>query len=92
MAGQWLYGLAMGMSNSHEMSYRQLVTPDELQARTNTTLRSLNRAVVVLVAPIAGILADAWGIRSMLVVAVAVFALVAGGLAATSFRNVRAPA
>ncbi|HEV8054948.1 MAG TPA: MFS transporter, partial [Nocardioidaceae bacterium] len=33
VVGQGLYGLAMGMSNSHEMSYRQLVTPDELQAR-----------------------------------------------------------
>ena len=66
VVGQGLYGLAMGMSNSHEMSYRQLVTPDELQARTNTTLRSLNRAVIVVVAPIAGILADAWGIRTML--------------------------
>lgn len=41
VVGQGLYGLAMGMSNSHETSYRQLVTPDELQARTNTTLRSL---------------------------------------------------
>jgi len=92
MTGQGLYGLAMGMSNSHEMSYRQLVTPDELQARTNTTLRSLNRAVVVVVAPIAGILADSWGISAMLLVATVVFALVAGGLAATSFRNVRAPA
>ena len=61
-----LYGLAMGMSNSHEMSYRQLVTPDELQARTGTTLRSLNRAVIVVVAPIAGILADAWCIRPAL--------------------------
>lgn len=91
MLGQGLYGLAMGMSNSHEMSYRQLVTPDELQARTNTTLRSLNRTVMVVVAPVAGILADAWGIRPMLVVAAAVFALVAAGLAATSFRNVRAP-
>ncbi len=91
MAGQGLYGLAMGMSNSHEMSYRQLVTPDELQARTNTTLRSLNRTVVVVVAPIAGILADAWGIAAMLVVAAVVFALVAVGLASTSFRNVRAP-
>jgi hypothetical protein len=29
-----LYGLAMGMSNSREMSFRQLLTPDELQART----------------------------------------------------------
>ncbi len=89
--GQGLYGLAMGMSNSHEMSYRQLVTPDGLQARTNTTLRSLNRAVVVVVAPIAGLLADAVGIRTMLVVAAVAFAVVAVGLAATQFRTVRAP-
>jgi len=92
VVGQSLYGLAMGMSNSHEMSYRQLVTPDELQARTNTTLRSLNRAVIVLVAPLAGILADAWGIRPMLVLAAVIFALVAAGLGASSFREVRAPA
>jgi hypothetical protein len=89
--GQALYGLAMGMSNSHEMSYRQLVTPDELQARTNTTLRSFNRAVMVVVAPVAGIMADAWGNRPALLLAAGVFALVAGGLAATSFRFVRAP-
>ncbi|WP_206051843.1 MFS transporter [Nocardioides ferulae] len=89
--GQGLYGLAMGISNSHEMSYRQLVTPDELQARTNTTLRSINRAVVVVVAPIAGVLADAVGVRSMLLVAASAFALVAVGLAATPFRNARAP-
>ena len=74
-AGQGLYGLAMGMSNSHEMSFRQLVTPDELQARTNTTLRSLNRAVMVVAAPLAGILADARGIRPTLLVAAAIFAL-----------------
>jgi MFS family permease len=90
--GQGLYGLAMGMSNSHEMSFRQLVTPDELQARTNTTLRSLNRAVMVIAAPLAGILADAWGIRPTLLVAAAIFALVSVGLAASSFRSVRAPA
>ena len=90
-AGQGLYGLAMGMSNSHEMSFRQLVTPDGLQARTNTTLRSLNRAVMVVAAPLAGILTDAWGIRPTLLVAAAVFALVASGLAASSFRTVRAP-
>lgn len=89
--GQGLYGLAMGMSNSHEMSYRQLITPDGLQARTNTTLRSLNRAVVVVVAPIAGLLADAVGIQTMLVVAAVAFAVVAVGLASTQFRTVRAP-
>ena len=92
MAGQGLYGLALGMSNSHQMSYRQLVTPDELQARTNTTLRSLNRAVVVVVAPLAGILADAWGIRQTMVLAAVIFALVAVGLGGTTFRDVRAPA
>ena len=89
--GQGIYGLAMGMSNSHEMSYRQLVTPDELQARTNTTLRSLNRAVVVVVAPLAGLLADAVGMQTMLVVAAVAFAAVALGLAAMPFRNVQAP-
>jgi MFS family permease len=91
-AGQGLYGLAIGTSNSHEMSYRQLITPDELQARTNTTLRSLNRAVMVVAAPLAGILADAWGIRPTLLAAAAVFALVTLGLALSSFRTVRAPA
>ena len=90
-AGQGLYGLAMGASNSHEMSYRQRLTPDGLQARTNTTLRSLNRAVVMLVAPVAGVFGDAWGLRPMLWVAAAVFGLVAVGLGASSFRNVRAP-
>jgi MFS family permease len=91
-AGQGLYALAIGMSNSHEMSFRQLVTPDELQARTNTTLRSLNRAVMVVVAPLAGILADAWGIRAILLVAVAIFAIVSVGLALSPFCTVRAPA
>ncbi len=89
--GQGLYGLAMGMSNSHEMSFRQLLTPDELQARTNTTLRSLNRAVMVVVAPLAGLLADTWGIRPTLLVAAAVFAVVTAGLGSSSFRTVRAP-
>jgi predicted MFS family arabinose efflux permease len=92
VVGQGLYGLAMGLSNSHEMSYRQLVTPDELQARTNTTLRSLNRAVIVIVAPLAGLLADAWGLRPTMVLAAVIFAFVAAGLGLTSFRNVQAPA
>jgi predicted MFS family arabinose efflux permease len=91
-AGQGLYGLAMGMSNSHEMSYRQLITPDVLQARTNTTMRSLNRAVMVVAAPLAGLLADDWGIRPALLLAAGIFALVSAGLGLSSFRTVRAPA
>lgn len=92
LAGQLLYGLAMGMSNSHEMSYRQLMTPDRLQARTNTTLRSFNRAVAMVAAPLAGMLADAWGMHAMLLLAAGVFALVAIGLSLSPFRTVRAPA
>lgn len=65
------------LSNSHEMSYRQLMAPDHLQARTNTTLRSFNRAVAMLAAPIAGTLADTWGNQLMLAVAAIIFAPVA---------------
>ena len=46
---------------------------------------------MVVAAPLAGILADGWGIRPTLLAAAAVFAAVAGGLALTSFRSVRAP-
>jgi MFS family permease len=73
-AGQLLHGWAMGLSNSHEMAYRQQATPDALQARTNTTLRSLNRAVIVVVSPLAGLLADGLGYVPTLVAAAAVFA------------------
>lgn len=73
-AGQACHGWAMGNSNSHEMSYRQQATPDALQARTNTTLRSLNRAVVVVVSPVAGLVADRLGYEPTLVAGAALFA------------------
>lgn len=88
-AGQLLHGWAMGVSNSHEMSYRQALTPDELQARTNTTMRSLNRAVLVIASPIAGLVADRLGFGPALVTAVAVFAASALILAVSPFRRAR---
>lgn len=87
--GQACHGVAMGASNSHEMSFRQAVTPDALQARTNTTMRAANRAVVVLVAPLAGLLVTGAGPAVALVVAAAVFALTVLVLATSSFRRVR---
>lgn len=87
--GQMLHGLAMGSSNAHEMSYRQRLTPDEFQARTNTTLHSLNRAVFVAVAPLAGILADAAGARSALAVSAALFTVAVLVLATSTFRHAR---
>ncbi|WP_018155354.1 MFS transporter [Demetria terragena] len=87
--GQTMHGFAMGASNSHEMAYRQLLTPDELQARTNTTMRSMNRAVVVVVAPVVGVLATQTGVSAMLVVAAGLFAAAAIGLWHSPFREAR---
>ncbi len=88
-AGQLIHGIGMGASNSHEMSYRQRASPDHLQARTNTTLRSLNRAVVVVGAPLAGLLTVVAGSRPALLVAAAVFAASAVLLLLSPFRSVR---
>lgn len=87
--GQGAHGFAMGLSNSHEMSYRQAMTPDALQARTNTTLRSFNRAVVVVVAPLGGVLAVGTGLATALIVAAALFVGAVLLLALSPFRGVR---
>lgn len=83
------HGFGIGFSNSHEMSYRQALTPDELQARANTTMRSFNRAVIVIVAPVGGLLADHVGTRPALVTAAAVFAASTLLLATSPFRRAR---
>lgn len=83
-AGVALHGFGMGLSNSHEMSYQQRLTPDGLQARVNTTMRSANRAVIVVVAPVAGLLADQFGMRPAILCAAAVFAVAVAILAAAA--------
>jgi MFS family permease len=88
-AGQLCHGWAMGTSNSHEMAFRQSRTPDELQARTNTTLRSLNRAVIVAVSPVAGVVAEAVGYRTTLGAAAAIFVASALILAMSPLRRAR---
>jgi MFS family permease len=87
--GQLLYGLALGVENANEMGYQQAVTPDEMQGRMNTTRRSVNRAMIVVGAPLGGLLADALGYRPVLVAAIAGFALVAVALAASPVRHAR---
>ncbi|MGC1209215.1 MAG: hypothetical protein WA880_14795 [Ornithinimicrobium sp.] len=88
-AGQLCHGWAMGTSNSHEMAFRQSLTPDELQARTNTTLRSLNRAVIVVVSPVAGLLIEAVGYLPTLGAALAIFIGSALSLALSPLRGAR---
>lgn len=86
-AGSAIHGWGMGLSNSHEMSYRQRLTPDALQARVNITMRSFNRAVVVVVAPLAGLFADRVGMRPALIVAAVIFAVSMAMLAAWPLRR-----
>jgi MFS family permease len=87
--GQFLYGFTLGAENANEMGYWQAVTPDELQGRTNATRRSVNRAMIVVGAPLGGFLADAVGYRPVFWVGVAGFLVVTTGLALSPFRDVR---
>lgn len=86
-AGQFLNGLGLGLSSPVELSCRQAATPDRLQARMNATMRSFNRAAVVVGAPAGGFLADAVGMRFALWVSAAGMAAAALALAASPFRH-----
>ncbi|MBX3098560.1 MAG: MFS transporter [Salinibacterium sp.] len=87
--GQGLYGFALGLQNANEMAFRQSITPDALQGRTNTTIRSINRAAIVIGAPLGGLLADAIGYRPTIWIGIAGFVSVAIALALSPFRRVR---
>ncbi len=86
-AGQFLYGLGLGAEGPIEMAYRQSVTPDRLQGRMNATMRSLNRAAVVVGAPLGGLFADAVGLRPALWLGAAGVAAAGVLLAASGFRT-----
>jgi MFS family permease len=88
-AAQLLVGLSMGAENAHELGYRQAVTPDALQGRMNATMRSINRAMIVVGAPLGGLLGDAVGFRALLWIAAAGFLVVAATLAVSPFRTAR---
>jgi len=86
-AGQLLFGLALGAENAPSMGYRQAVTPDRLQGRMNTTMRSVNRAMIVIGAPLGGLLADTIGYRPMLWAVAGGFTAVAAGLGLSRYRT-----
>jgi MFS family permease len=88
-AGEFLLGLTMGTANSNEMGYLQAITPDHLQGRSNATRRSINRAMIVVGAPLGGVLADALGYRTMLYAAAVGFGLVSAALALSPYRHAR---
>ena len=86
-AGELLFGLGLGAENANSMGYRQAVTPDRLQGRMNIIMRSLNRAMIVIGAPLGGLLADSIGYRPMLWIIAAGFTTVAAGLGASRCRT-----
>lgn len=88
-AGQLVLGLAMGANNANELGFRQTVTPDRLQARTNATMRSANRTMIVVGAPLGGIIGDAFGYRSTMWLAAAGMLLASAALASSPFRHAR---
>lgn len=87
--GEFLLGLTMGTANANEMGYMQSITPDHLQGRSNATRRSINRTMIVIGAPLGGVLADAVGYRPTLYGAPVGFGLVASGLAISPYRHAR---
>jgi predicted MFS family arabinose efflux permease len=90
-AGQLLFGISLGLDGPIEMAYRQSITPSGLLGRMNATTRSLNRAMIVVGAPLGGILADQYGIKLALWVGVALMVVQAIWLQLSSFRHARLP-
>jgi MFS family permease len=91
-AGQLLLGLSMGAENANEMGYWQAATADHLQGRMNATRRSINRAVIVIGAPIGGLLGDTIGNRSALWTSAGGFLIISAALGASCFRHARTEA
>ncbi|MGO1184354.1 MAG: MFS transporter [Micrococcaceae bacterium] len=75
--GQLLFGFAMGADSPLTMGYQQAVTPDRLIARMSATMRSANRGMIVVGAPLGGAIATGVGVGTALWVAAAIM-LVAG--------------
>ncbi|GEN86001.1 MFS transporter [Oceanobacillus sp. FSL W8-0428] len=85
--GQLFYGFAMGIEGPLEMGYRQSVTPLHLQGRMNATLRSINRSMVVIGAPLGGAIADGIGFRQALWISIVGLILCGLWFALSSMRK-----
>ncbi|NYE96026.1 MFS family permease [Psychromicrobium silvestre] len=59
IVGQLCFGFSLGLGGAHELAYRVGVTPPRLIGRMSATMRSINRAMIVLGAPLGGLLV-AW--------------------------------
>jgi MFS family permease len=88
-AGQFVLGISLGIDSPIELGYRQSITPAGLLGRMNATMRSLNRAAIVVGAPLGGFLADQFGTRAALWVGVGGMVVQAVLLNRSAFRHAR---
>ncbi|MDZ5145675.1 MFS transporter [Microbacterium testaceum] len=88
-AAQFVYGLAMGIEDTNDISYRQSVAPDGIQGRMNSTIRTVNRSVFFVGALLAGLLMTVTGLSATLGVGVGFFAVAALVIACSPLRGAR---
>jgi MFS family permease len=74
-ASQFVYGLAMGIEDTNDISYRQAIAADEIQGRMNATIRTVNRIVFFFGALLTGALLTVLGYRWTLGIGAVAFAL-----------------
>lgn len=84
-----LGGVAAGVENANEMSYRQQAVPDGLLGRVNATGRSVNRSAGAIGAVLGGVLASALGAPGSLWIVAAIFAIAAAIAALSPLRTAR---
>lgn len=89
LLGQFIYGFAMGLEGPLEMGFRQSITPTQLQGRMNTTMRSINRSMIVIGAPLGGLIADGLGYRLAIWIDIFGLALCAVWYSLSSIRKVK---
>ncbi|WP_028281383.1 MFS transporter [Arthrobacter sp. H5] len=87
--GQLLFGFALGSEGPLEMGYRQAVTPDRLIARMSATMRSINRGMIVIGAPLGGVIAAVAGVGIALWTAAVIMLAAALVLLFSAFRSAR---
>ena len=88
-AAQFVYGLAMGIEDPNDISYRQSVAPDGIQGRMNSTIRTVNRTVFFVGALLAGLLMTVIGLPATLGAGAGFFVLASLVIAFSPLRSAR---
>jgi MFS family permease len=87
--GQFLVGIALGMEGPQEMGYQQAITPARLMGRMSATRRSINRGMIVIGAPVGGLLTEAIGVRPAMGVAAMGMAVVTAYMVISGVHHAR---